>query len=166
MKKLLQTQLHFFLISFMYFHFLARFFDGWYPPPGTMKDIIKRNFKRNKLNLVEGEALNTPSEVRCNKKPLFIPHCDEKRNKPCLFNLKTDPCEFHDVSQDYPIIYNIMIRKLNDYKRRMVKSRRTMKADPESNPKLHKGAWVSWKDKPKRKRSFLGLNWLFPFRCE
>lgn len=143
--------------------YLAQFYSGWYAPPGMKKQIIKTFLKRNKSE--SRKLLTSSAEIVCSKKPLKVNHCGGKNNKPCLFNLDNDPCEFHDVSKQYPIIYNIMLRKLDDYRKRMVKSRRTTIRDPGSNPKLHGGAWVSWKIKKKEKRSNSYLEWLFPFSC-
>lgn len=145
------------------FFYLAQFYSGWYAPPGMKKQIIKMFLKRNKIK--SGKLQTSSAEILCSRKPLKVNHCGGKNYKPCLFNLNNDPCEFHDVSKQYPIIYNIMLRKLDEYRKKMVKSRRTTMRNPESNPKLHGGAWVSWKTIKKEKTSNSYFEWLFPFSC-
>ena len=136
-------------------YILGRFYDGWYPPPG-----LRRKLKRFNRVDVELTSAENDSIIKCGRpRPSFIPHCGGKRYMPCLFNIKKDPCEYEDLSKKYPIIHKIMLSRLNEYRKRMVKSRRTTYRDPKSNPKIRDGVWLPWKQlKWKNKASsFFGL---------
>ena len=80
--------------------------------------------------------------VNCGPKPDNATNCKVKH---CLFNLKNDPCEYNDVSSQYPEIYQQMKNKLEDYKRRMVPSRK-QPADKMADPRLHDDVWKPWRE--------------------
>ena len=113
------------------------FWDGWYPPPGMESGDNQTSIAADK---------NNDAQINCGPKPSIVPHCGGEGYSPCLFNIKRDPCEYVDVSKKYPLIYNMMATRLEDYKKKMVKQKFTMVTDPKANPKLHDGVWVSWKD--------------------
>ena len=82
------------------------------------------------------------SVVNCGQKPDKTTHCLRAH---CLFNLHSDPCEYNDVSSQYPEIYQQMKNKLEDYKKGMVPSRK-QPGDKMADPKLHGGVWGPWKE--------------------
>lgn len=116
---------------------------------------------------VAGNKLND-AIIHCGLKPISPSYCGGKRHQPCLFNLKSDPCEYTDVSKRYPIIYKIMLTRLQEHVQKMVKSRRNTKRDPKSNPKLNNGVWKPWKKLKEEETSFFGLFDKFPYslKCE
>lgn len=81
------------------------------------------------------------SVVDCGEKPSTINHCNKKH---CLFNLITDPCEYDDVSEKYPVLLETMKAKLEQYREGMVPSRK-LPGDKSANPKYHCGVWMPWK---------------------
>ena len=101
----------------------ARFVDQWIKAPGYN---------------ATGKAT---SVVDCGPKPDKTTHCNKIH---CLFNLHNDPCEYNDVSSQYPEIYQQMKNKLEDYKKGMVPSRK-LDGDKMADPKLHGDVWTSWK---------------------
>ncbi|XP_066922222.1 arylsulfatase B-like [Clytia hemisphaerica] len=98
--------------------------DGWIKAPGHNST---------------GKAT---SPVNCGSKPEKVTHCIETH---CLFNLQNDPCEYNDVSSQYPEIYQQMKNKLEDYKKGMVQSRK-QPGDKMSDPQLNGGFWGPWKE--------------------
>lgn len=135
------------------------------------KRYLKKLRKSNKSdkNLSSFWVGQSEARVRCGPVPKRVSHCGGKRYKPCLFNLKDDPCEFHDLSERFPIIYEIMLRRLNEYRKNMAKPRMVTYRDPEANPKKRNGVWLPWKIHPKNKQKenagsfFGGLFSKFPY---
>lgn len=80
----------------------------------------------------------------CGEKPENVSSC--KPPKFCVFNLKDDPCEYHDLSEKRPDILKYLMEKLNGYRASMVPSRHNFTIDPLANPKLHNGVWEPWKN--------------------
>ena len=134
---------------------LGRFFDGWYAPPEVTG---QEDFVQESTN--EKIRFEPSPQITCNNKPSYITHCGGKQDKPCLFNLKNDPCEYYDLSKQHPDIYKMMLDRLEDYRRKMTPSRRTTYTDPNADPKLHRGQWISWRDVEDEKTSY-GLHWFF-----
>ncbi|CAH2071337.1 unnamed protein product, partial [Iphiclides podalirius] len=86
-------------------------------------------------------------KVICNKvKSKENDLCYPQNNYWCLFNIKEDPCEVHDVSAKNPrIVHNMMTRLRKELER--VKSRnKTIYRDPRSFPRLHNYSWDIWAD--------------------
>jgi len=101
--------------------------NRWYPPRGANRK----------------KKTNSYTTVKCGKRPTKIYTCDIFQG-PCLFNVRTDPCEYHDLSAKKPGYLKIMIKKLQKYKNSMVKSRHIDRIDKRSNPKRHGGVWKPW----------------------
>ena len=99
--------------------------NDWYAPPGI---------EDHKFNPV----------VDCGEKPKEISSCFKKPNF-CLFNIKEDPCEYHDLSEKHPDILQKLICKLDQYRASAVPSRLNLTVDPLCNPKLYNGVWRSWR---------------------
>lgn len=93
-----------------------------------------------------------PAEIVCKGQPRQLPKmpCGGKKGRPCLFNIRTDPCEYKDVSREHPDIYEKLLQRLREYRESMVPSRRNTHRASQANPKLHGGVWVPWKQKTKK----------------
>ena len=105
--------------------------DGWYNPPDYKRDdyaSLKRPVRFNKTT------------IQCGPIPEKRPTCDNG----CLFNLKSDPCEYVDKSKKEPEIFAVMNEKLDVYRRIMKLPRYNHTDDPRSDPKLHGGFWTPW----------------------
>ena len=82
------------------------------------------------------------SFVHCGpNKPYTITSCDIKH---CLFDLQQDPCEYNDLSTQYPSIVKKLKKKIKEYRRGMVKQR-NKKRQEEADPDRHGGVWGPWK---------------------
>ena len=166
----------YYLIFVQTFTLLGRFYDGWYRPPGLKRMQLKylqkihqqkkKNKKireNNRVDITAGTA-NTnnlsgfwsgkrDARVKCGPVPGNVRHCGRGRGgryKPCLFNLKDDPCEYRDLSVEFPIIYEIMLRRLGEYRRKMAKPRMVTWRDPKADPKRWNGVWTPWKIHPSK----------------
>ncbi len=60
-----------------------------------------------------------------------------------LFNIKEDPTEHNDLSDQNPDVVRQLLDRLAYYESTAVKCRYP-KSDQTSNPKLHEGAWQPW----------------------
>ncbi len=62
-----------------------------------------------------------------------------------LFNIKEDPTEHHDLSDKHTGIVKRLLDRLAQYNSTAVPCR-FPDPDPQSNPDLHGGAWVPWRE--------------------
>ena len=118
-----------FVLNFL---FPDNFYDRWYPPPG-MED----------QNITD-DSLFKDAQIKCGPIPQNVRHCGGKGFEPCLFNITADPCEFYDLSQKFPDVYQMMLDKLEVYHKGMVPAKFNSTTDPRSHPKLHNGVWEPW----------------------
>eukprot|EP00930_Biecheleria_cincta_P031589 TRINITY_DN21928_c0_g1_i1.p1 TRINITY_DN21928_c0_g1~~TRINITY_DN21928_c0_g1_i1.p1 ORF type:complete len:612 (-),score=58.97 TRINITY_DN21928_c0_g1_i1:378-2213(-) len=72
---------------------------GWYPPP----------------NRAPGYANFT---IRCPNPPMVPDTCTEQ--KPCLFNISSDPCEHENLASKRPDLVKSMIATINEYREHTV----------------------------------------------
>ena len=126
--------------------------SGWYPAQKSnnhrLKDAVQdfenkiieldKNLDSNEVNLYFASSMT----VQCGPVPATPEYCNKA---PCLFNIKEDPCEFHDLSKKEPVILENMIKRMAEYKKTMVAPRNNKTVDPMSNPKLHNGVWMPWR---------------------
>lgn len=97
--------------------------------------------------------------VTCNPGGKYIPppantstdYCNPAE-LPCLFNVKTDPCEYHDLSKAMPDKVKQMVERLADYQATAVPvdfhklvGKNCKSSDPGKNPALN-GTWMPWCD--------------------
>lgn len=98
--------------------------DGWYPPGGAEEPDVQE--------LAAKCGLPRPKMTPC--EPLV---------SPCLFNMKTDPCELDNVAVEYPTILEEMMARLQKYNATVVPPR-NKPADDRASPKYHDGVWSPW----------------------
>ena len=106
--------------------------SGWYPRPGLADS--SRSFS------------NTPLKnavVNCSGEPPVTPA--ECREKPCLFNIEDDPCEYYNVAEKYPDVLKKLLSVLENYKKSMVPPRNKPR-DEAADPNAHGGVWTPWRD--------------------
>jgi arylsulfatase A-like enzyme len=84
----------------------------------------------------------------------------------CLFNIEEDPCEVNNLARDnaHALILREMRRMVKQFESRARKPR-TQDVDPASDPRLHNGVWVPWKDvsflRLRNQASVISHQWLF-----
>ena len=123
-----------YIICYICFSSSDNFYDGWYPPPGVEKDDQN----------VTDPTLFNKAQIKCGPVPEHVRHCGGKGFEPCLFNITADPCEYYDLSEKFPDVYQMMLDKLEEYHKGMVPAKFNSTTDPQSNPKLHNGVWEPW----------------------
>ena len=93
---------------------------------------------------ITDDNLFKDAQIKCGPIPQNVRHCGGKGFEPCLFNITADPCEFYDLSQKFPDVYQMMLEKLEVYHKGMVPAKFNSTTDPRSHPKLHNGVWEPW----------------------
>jgi arylsulfatase B len=63
----------------------------------------------------------------------------------CLFNLRKDPCELHNLSDEQPLMVAALQQLLGSYNATVVPPL-NKEADPRSNPKYWNYTWTNWMD--------------------
>ncbi|XP_020620378.1 arylsulfatase I-like isoform X2 [Orbicella faveolata] len=104
----------------------------WYPRPGLTES--SRSFRDTPLKNVV---------INCSGEPPATPA--ECREKPCLFNIEDDPCEYYNVAEKYPDVLNKLLSVMEKYKKSMVPPRYKPK-DEAADPNAHGGVWTPWRD--------------------
>ena len=128
--------------------------DGWYPPEQVTtfqedgpKEIAPAHmFKSDLSNILRTmgrpQRQERPLVVQCGPKPANA-STSCKSDKPCLFNITADPCEYNDLADRYPVIVKHLIDRINYYNATAVPTR-NKPDDPSGHPGNHDGAWVPW----------------------
>ncbi|XP_071494944.1 arylsulfatase I-like isoform X2 [Diadema antillarum] len=106
--------------------------SDWYPPEGVSAEEL--DFQDPVPNSFVVSCPPKPSNASSNCKPL---------EKPCLFNIRNDPCEYYNIADWNQDILKEMLARLDVYKTTMVPPR-NKPPDPNSNPKFHDNCWVPW----------------------
>ncbi|XP_030845449.1 arylsulfatase I isoform X3 [Strongylocentrotus purpuratus] len=105
--------------------------SDWYPPEGESSVDV------------DSKPVPNAFVVSCPSKPANAStNCDPKE-KPCLFNIRHDPCEFNNIADWNQDIVELLLTRIEEYRATMVPIR-NKKPDPQSNPKYHDNCWVPW----------------------
>ena len=130
--------------------------DKWYPPegvqqPGRYSAEFHEKYTNLRLILQKSGISNSsyssrnptivPASVNC--EPTHYTACNLSSNMPCLFNIKTDPCEYNNLAITHPETVRLLQARLDQYRAGMVPPR-NQPQDPKGLPVHHKGAWVPW----------------------
>jgi len=73
-----------------------------------------------------------------------VPNTDPDTKNLWLFNIANDPLEQHEVSERFPHVVDMMLRKLAGYNQTAVPARWPFD-DPQCDPALHGGALTWWR---------------------
>ncbi|XP_066603651.1 arylsulfatase B-like [Prorops nasuta] len=93
----------------------------------------------NKLNRDQITRLREESMVVCQRRPDTYADCSDS----CLFDIFNDPCEYEDLSSNYPETVEKLERFLQDYDRFLIKQAPPF-TDPLSFPERSNGTWMPW----------------------
>ena len=79
---------------------------------------------------------------------------------PCLFDIDSDPCEYADLRESEPDIYEFMFNLLMEYNatQRMPTLYSLYSADNTSDPDQFGGFWSSWKDEEVLSKDMMEAN--------
>ncbi|XP_077994401.1 arylsulfatase I-like [Glandiceps talaboti] len=107
-------------------------FDGWYKPDGFKQD-----------NHIESRKKKSSLIVNCGPKPENASENCKPAEKPCLFDVKRDPCEYVNLADKYPDILHILLSRLQEYNSTAVPPM-FPEFNPAAYPYKHNGAWTPW----------------------
>lgn len=119
-----------------------KFFSDWY----------KRPEAPHELDYVKKPRLVANSSIDCTNKmpnPLLNTHapiCNPEKS-PCLFNIKWDPCEYHNLANFMPNTLKVMLDRLKFYSKG-IKSAIYPRLDNSANPDNTGGVWNPWRNSP------------------
>ena len=133
-------------------------YGDWYPRPGTTIPLGTNDRKRRQL--VEGTTVDcTIREPH----PLLFTHAPvcKPREKPCLFNIKWDPCEYHNLAEIMPNTLKVMLERFHHFANNSVAAIYP-DADNSSRPDFHDGSWTFWRDDPSIPRTDKGFSYPDP----
>lgn len=126
----------------MIVHQNRSFYSDWYPRPESLHELDQVP----KPNLLQDAAVDCtvkhPHPLLYTKAPICMPE-----KKPCLFNIKWDPCEYHNLADFMPNTLKVMIDRLKFYYHKSAPAVYP-KADEGASPDHHGGVWSPWRDKP------------------
>ncbi|XP_053683829.1 arylsulfatase B isoform X2 [Sabethes cyaneus] len=130
--------------------------DSWYGPAGD-RDPNSYNLTAvfccptgkilQKLKLLppvdEIFQLRKEATIEC-EESATISHCNPLE-KPCLFDVVQDPCEFQNLADKYPTILETMLKKLDEYNATVVLPGNTP-LDRRGDPKFWGYTWHNFGD--------------------
>ncbi|XP_071156342.1 arylsulfatase J-like isoform X2 [Mytilus edulis] len=136
---------------------ISKTWGGWYPPwqvdtdsetyhydkmdSHNIDEVIKY-FSVSNQNSKEF-SMFSPLKIDCGPVPANAStNCDPER-KPCLYHIPSDPCEFHNIADQHPVVVKKMMDIISHYNSTMVPPLNTHQ-DPAGNPRNNNGAWVPW----------------------
>ena len=126
----------------MIVHQNRSFYGDWYPRSEALHELDKVPKPKVLKEATVDCTVRHPHPLLYTKAPI----CNPER-KPCLFNIKWDPCEYHNLADFMPNTLKVMVDRLKFY---YYKSKPALypQADESANPNLHGGIWSPWRDKP------------------
>ena len=126
----------------MIVHQNRSFYSDWYSRPESLHELDQIP----KPNLLRDAAVDCtvkhPHPLLYTKAPICMPE-----KKPCLFNIKWDPCEYHNLADFMPNTLKVMIDRLKFYYHKSAPAVYPQ-ADESASPDQHGGVWSPWRDKP------------------
>ncbi|XP_048584695.1 arylsulfatase B isoform X2 [Nematostella vectensis] len=70
--------------------------------------------------------------------------CDSKNGAACLFDIEKDPCEYHDISKDYPEVTARLQKRLQEFRDSMLNVWYPP-IDKNADPAKYDGFWSPWR---------------------
>lgn len=126
----------------MIVHQNRSFYSDWYPRPESLHELDQVPKPNNLKDASVDCTVKHPHPLLYTKAPICNPE-----KKPCLFNIKWDPCEYHNLADFMPNTLKVMIDRLKFYYRKSTPPVYPQ-ADESANPDNHGGVWSPWRDKP------------------
>ncbi|CAD7012215.1 unnamed protein product [Ceratitis capitata] len=71
--------------------------------------------------------------------------CDYKAKKPCLYNVRDDPCEYYNQAEKYPNILRTLLDELKRFNETAIPAS-NKPDDPSGDPRLHNYVWTNFGD--------------------
>lgn len=119
-------------------------YDSWYPPLSAQDNgdgylTVEVATGKQKYGRVNGQ----PYSFKCGNKPFNAStNCDPVQS-PCLYHIRSDPCEYHNIAASNPHQLHMVLDRLSVYRKSMV-APRNKPNDPRGDPEKHGGVWTPW----------------------
>ncbi|XP_064644583.1 arylsulfatase B-like isoform X1 [Lineus longissimus] len=125
-------------------------YDGDYDTL-TLQDIVnhlnkitlKLTQKYPYINKTRDSPMESPFVVNCGPFPSNARTNCRPGDAPCLFNVKLDPCEYHNLADHEPEVLDLLLFRMSLYSESAVPIR-NLPEDPMGYPKNHDLVWTSW----------------------
>ncbi|XP_067129469.1 arylsulfatase I-like isoform X2 [Centruroides vittatus] len=133
-------------------------YNGWYGPNGRESNFLSFYYENLLRSSYSWETLNRKGyfenaehnilrkvELNCfrNSKK-NVSNCDPNVS-PCLFDVKTDPCELENIAMLHPEVVIAMQKRLEEFKSSAIPPVDST-FNPLADPALHQFAWTNWAD--------------------
>ncbi|XP_077994837.1 arylsulfatase J-like [Glandiceps talaboti] len=111
----------------------------WFTPPQFDKGF------KNVSSASKGWKDPRADIIHCGPVPaVAYTNCDLPM-KPCLYNIRDDPCEYFNLADKYPDVLQYLLHKVDQYNATAV-SPWIPPVDKNANPRLHNDTWMPWID--------------------
>lgn len=110
----------------------------------SLKNISWKSIEKKVSEILNSKSRSrkkvTELKVKCqnDEDPAF--RCDLR---PCLFDIKQDPCEQINLADIFPDLHREMVKHLGTYEM-LAKPPLNIPEDPRADPSLHRGVWGPW----------------------
>ena len=125
-------------------------FDNWFLPPGEANQTNQVNMMKSDYESCIAHKVLTEMNYSVKAVRPVIVVCDPSKRsdckpteKPCLFDIGSDPCEYNNMFDQKPQIVDSMIKLLAKYNSTAVEPI-VRSIDPKSDPVLHHYWWDVW----------------------
>ncbi|XP_054166355.1 arylsulfatase B-like [Oppia nitens] len=131
--------------------------NGWYVPPTSARDRAGNLKITDRLNSNAYKVLRqmhrqpnydmlNESTIRCGPKPANASTNCRPTRELCLYNIRDDPCEYHNRVQDYPELVAQLWNRLLKINETAVQPLSRTPSVVNSQPKYHNNTWTVWGD--------------------
>lgn len=73
--------------------------------------------------------------------------CDLTKQKYCLFDISSDPCEKNNIAESYPPVVEFLLKGVESYNSKFTAVPTASRPnDSRSHPVFHSGYWYPWMD--------------------
>lgn len=128
--------------------------DGWYGPSGrnyeyNITEVINSlsGIAVKKLGLMPTKneiiALRDQATLQC-RSEVTTKKCNSL-NEPCLFNIKEDPCEIHNLAEDFPDKLNELLVRMEEINKTAIPPG-NKPIDPRADPRYWSNTWTDFGD--------------------
>ncbi|XP_037817226.1 arylsulfatase J isoform X2 [Lucilia sericata] len=143
--------------------------DGWYGPAGD-RDARSYDYKAIRscyagralatLNMLPTPAditrMRSESNIDCTARRPYLKQGTVCKPlvKPCLFNIRDDPCEIYNLAQKYPNILKALLEELDNFNATAVPPS-NLPLDPRANPSRWNYTWTNFGDYEEYQKSYM-----------
>lgn len=86
-------------------------------------------------------ALRRQATITCSSGPSSLPRCDQR---PCLFNLERDPCEWVDIAANNTLVTQKLYEELVKFRSTLVPQTNKPVDTFGADPRKWNNTWTTW----------------------